>query len=534
MKCFIQLSKAGDLISALPIINAEYKETGQAPNLVVSKEYADAIFGASYIHPHFYEGLSSDLAGAIKWAKSKFDQVTVIQTHGKDFPIQHKTPGFQIDQYLRAGRISDWDKLPLVFDQRNRQREYALTSRVVGRKKEPFILFGDYSKSAPFPHLDELSKMLWMEFEKTHKIIRLSEVKAEHICDLIGLYEKASALLTVDTLHVHLSKASKVPTFVLARDGWAGASCSSHFRFYCRYGEWDRRKSKMIAELKNAIDGIKPIRISTIKTTFNHGYNLSVGENGMGIYRYHDRNDWRTSLAIVLKSGETHPLNADASLKDYSIEDARCFTFKGRPFASYTVGNSTHGLFSSYMAYGEITERDGVWSIAHIQPKYKGNNFTQFQKNWVPFVVDDKLFFIYGIENENQIVIQVDGDKVQAEHQSPAPKWGNGPIRGGSIVSHGDKMLRFFHSRADYPDKTFRYFVGASLMESKPPFATVAVGKGSILYGNENYTPDCKHWKPNVNICYGAMKDGEQYQISGGINDCKCYIAEISEKQLRL
>jgi predicted GH43/DUF377 family glycosyl hydrolase len=274
--------------------------------------------------------------------------------------------------------------------------------------------------------------------------------------------------------------------------------------------------------------------ITPIRTTFKCGYNLSVSDLGVGIYRHHDRNDWRTSLAIVLKSGETHPLHVADSIKDYSIEDARAFVLNGKPHASYTVGNAIHGLFSSYVAYGEITEKDGVWSIGHIQPKLNGNNFTKMQKYWCPFVNDGKVYFIYGNENENQIVLQMDGEKVQTEHKSPAPKWSNGPIRGGCVMPHGEHLLRFFHSRADYSKTDFRYFVGASLMEGKPPFTTISVGKGSIIYGNECFTPDCSHWKKNVAFPLGVYKEGDRFMLTVGINDCQCAIVELAEKQLRL
>jgi predicted GH43/DUF377 family glycosyl hydrolase len=289
----------------------------------------------------------------------------------------------------------------------------------------------------------------------------------------------------------------------------------------------------MMAELREAIDGVKPVKIHTIKTTFKHGYNLSIC-NGFGVYRYHDRNDWKTSLAIVLKSGETHPLVADESLKDYSIEDFRLFMFNGKLHGAYTVGSAQANVFKSYMAYGEIVEKDRKWTLGHVRPKYAGNDFTQNQKNWTPFIFENKIHFIYGVKNESQIILCMDNDTVQTEYKSPAPKWGNGEIRGDAVVQHGEHLLRFFHSRANYPDKTSRYFVGASLMEGKPPFTTLAVSKTSILSGNEIYTPNCKHWKPNVVICYGAEKKGDNYELSVGLNDSKIALVELTEKQLKL
>jgi predicted GH43/DUF377 family glycosyl hydrolase len=505
--------------------------TGLKQNLVIGKDYSSLLRGCSYIEPHIYDGHWSDLKGAIKWSKQNFDEVIVLQTHGNGFPIQHRTPSFQIDQYFRAGRIDDWDKLPLIFDNRDKQREATLVKKVLGRKKQPFILFGDHSESAPFPQKEELFSTLQSEFPK-HRIIKLSDVKAEYVFDLLGLYDKADALVTVETAHIHLSKASDVPTVVLAADGWRGSGCSKRFKFYCRYSEWLTRRGKVIGEIRNAVEKVEPIRIHEIKTTFKNGYNLSTCE-GFGVYRYHE-SDWKTKLAIVLKSGETFPLNANETLKDFSIEDCRLFMLKEKLHGAYTVSMAQNNLFRCYMAYGEITEKDGVWSIGHIQPKYAGNDFSGLTKNWTPFIHNDKIHFIYGIKVEDQIVLRVEGDNVQAEHRSPAPKWSNGEIRGGVVVPHGQNLLRFFHSRADYTDKSFRYFIGASLLENFPPFRTIAMCKTSIMSGNEIYTPNVRHYKKNVVFALGCEKQDDKYLLSFGRNDYQCCIAELSEKDLRL
>ncbi len=263
-KAFVQISKNGDICTILPILFAEYFRTGQKPNLVVALKFAPLLQGVKYVTPITFYGHWSDLKGAIKWSKSQFDEVVVLQTHGKDFPFQHKTPSFQIESYLRAGCVDQWDKLPLVIDNRNKQREYALTSRIIGRKKQPFILVGDTSESSQFNFIGELMDMLTKEFP-SHKIIKLSEVRAEYVFDLLGLYDKADALVTTETVHTHLSKASDVPTIVLAADGWRGAACSGKFKFYIRYSEWQNRKHKLISEVRAAIDKVEPLKITIIE-----------------------------------------------------------------------------------------------------------------------------------------------------------------------------------------------------------------------------------------------------------------------------
>lgn len=213
-----------------------------------------------------------DLHSAIKWSKSRYEEVKILQCHGERFPFEQTQRSFQQEVYLRAGIIDQWDKLELVFDNRDEQRERKLISETVpkdienlicvertGKRGRPrkehikiegcfskYILLGDAGESAPFPQIEELCSMLQSSFGETHKIIRLSCVKADKIYDLIGLYDRATCLVTIDTVHLHLAKASKVPIVALARDGWVGASPSKHFKLYANYSQWDKLKEKII------------------------------------------------------------------------------------------------------------------------------------------------------------------------------------------------------------------------------------------------------------------------------------------------
>ena len=266
MSAFIQLGKYGDALGILPILHHEFQTTGIRPQLVISKDYADILEGCSYVEPVIYGGNFADLRGAIKFAKKRFDEVIVLQTHGNDFPIEHKTTSFQLDAWVRAGCVESFDDWPLVFDQRSRRRErtvyWAHVSRTEkkGRPHEKFILLADHSESSPFPQADELAGTLKKEFGETHKIIRLSEVKAEKPFDLLGIYDKATCLVAIETMHGHLSKASKVPTIMLATDGWRGTAPHKKFAFYCKYQDYHKRRQEIVELIKNIVTGMNPTK----------------------------------------------------------------------------------------------------------------------------------------------------------------------------------------------------------------------------------------------------------------------------------
>jgi hypothetical protein len=542
MKAYVQTGKYGDVASVLPILLHEFQTTGIKPSLVIAKQYADILQGVSYVGPVIFDGDMGDVRGAIKLAKRKFENVIVPQTHGRDYPVEHKTPSFQYSQWLRAGCVEHFEDWPLVFDQRSSLRERILIRSTVrcGRGASPsekFILFADHSESSPFQQANELAKMLKDEFGSTHKIIRLSEVKASRIFDVLGLYDKADCLVTVETAHVHLSKASKVPTIVLAADGWRGSAWHPKFRFYCRYGEWERRKKRILFEMVDIIRGVKPAEITPCGTMFHNGYNLSAvrfGNRLIKSYRYHPAQNWKTKL-VIDDGKRTLSLTLPEMYREYGQEDARLFVFNERLYAAYTLSTERSGRWFSVMGYGPVIEEKEQWRVEkHYQPKYGHNDFSGMEKNWCPFVVGGKLYFIYGIKDGKQIVLEVDRETVVAEHRSPAPTWPNGEIRGGAVLLRGDKLLRFFHSRKVYPDRSFRYFIGTCLMENRPPFATVKVVGRYLLCGDERYVHDCHHWKRNVVIPYGAFLDGDNILVAVGQNDCRSAIAEFRWEDLRL
>ena len=260
-RIFIVLGKGGDVISCLPILQSESSQTGKKQVLMVSRQYLPIAQRCNFITPLVWEGSWQDLRGAVTLAKQQFSSVIVPQTFGKDFPIQHKTASFQLDQWQRAGFLDKWDTLPLTLPRTRRSRSHA--KDLINGK--PTILFGDHSQSSPFPHKEELAKLLQHHFGATHQILRLSGVQMEHPFDLLALYDAADLLVSIETMHIHLSKATDTPVIVLATDTptkWHGSAASRRFKFYAHYGEWNQRKGELIEVARAALGGTSPVTVS--------------------------------------------------------------------------------------------------------------------------------------------------------------------------------------------------------------------------------------------------------------------------------
>lgn len=532
----ILLGKYGDCVNALPIIEHEFKKTGKKQDVITSDKFSSVFHGVTYVkRAIIYPGKWADLHGAIKFAKGIFNEVVILQCHGENFPFKQTRLSFQHEVYDRAGLLGLWPTMRPNFDRRDYGREKTLMEGHGLLDGKKYILIADHSESSQFKQIEELKVMLNTKFGNEYKIVLLSSIKAHAIYDLLAVYERASAIVATESVHTHLAWATNVPMFVLSADGWRGSAFRKQFKFYAKYSDWERRKQDLISALQKFLsngDSTEPLIFSFEKP---FGYNLSSIEfdgKGFHFYRHHSGN-WKTKIQIYV-DGKEFPLKVDEKIENHSIEDLRAFQFNGKLHGVYTVAAEINGNWKCYQAYGEITNEGGQWRIGHIQIKYPGNDFNGTTKNFCPFVQDDVLHFIWGISGASQVVLEMDHDRVRKAHHSPAPRWEHGEIRGGIVIPKDDTFLRFFHSRAEYPDKTFRYFVGCALMERKSPFRTLKICKAPVLQGDDEYIHGCRHWKGSVVFPLGAIDRADKILLSYGKNDCECRILELAENDLNL
>lgn len=281
---------------------------------------------------------------------------------------------------------------------------------------------------------------------------------------------------------------------------------------------------------------------------FPTGYNpsviLSSGRRFMA-YRYHAGNGWETSLAIADLDDKFNVIsNRKIALPGRSNEDPRLFEYQGVLWMAYVETRSwvAGTMPNCCIRYGKLIEGN-EWQVdGQFLVKYGKNVVSGPEKNWVPFEWGDRLFFTYQIWPE-QIVIEVQGDDVIGEFKSPGSWWKWGQIRGGTppIMPFRDQRLRFFHSRLDNESPIrHRYYVGALIQETKPPFKVLSVSKRPILRGSEidTLTPDekkaCRCWNPNTAFPLGVIQAEDGWFLSVGINHGRCGLVKITEKDLWL
>jgi predicted GH43/DUF377 family glycosyl hydrolase len=548
--CYVQNSKNGDVINCIAPLYQKYLETKERQVLMVSKEFSGVLTGCSYIEPVIWDGDWADLAGATKRAAAQFKNVVVLSTYGASLKLEKMTPSFAIEQYRLAGMAEKYGELPLIFDRRNAQREQALIDSVLlrGFSGEQPILFADHSQSSPFPYTDDLVQMLKKEFPH-NPVLRLSEVKAEQVYDLLGLYDKAAVLVSIETMHLHLAAASGIPVVALVTERpemWHGTAWRKQFLVHCRYADYPARRAEVLNAVAMALTtGVAPSfrpPPPRIEITGRHGYNMTSLEwqgKRIGVFRWHpNANQWQTELAGVGADGKVVRIAAPKGFEKQSIEDGRLFIHRDKLHLSYTVArdNGTGKMPTCVVQYGELDTSAEPWRIMNpVQPRYRGNDFTKLEKNWSFISSGGKLFAAYQRSPE-QIVLELDGDWVVQELHSKPPAWEWGQIRGGTQpIERNGLSLQFCHS-STRNNKTawgWVYYLLAILMETTPPFQIVSVSSYPILAGTEEYFPT-RRWKPRILFPAGAIKSGDKYILSLGVNDAATARVTLTERDLNL
>lgn len=262
-------------------------------------------------------------------------------------------------------------------------------------------------------------------------------------------------------------------------------------------------------------------------------------------YRHHPNPHWSTKLRIAeldkefkVVDGQDYHVALPQEYMLMSQEDMRLFIYKDKLHGSFTLTQHQGKKSPTCVTgYGELKWSGNQWIVEKVFiPKYGRNDFSYYEKNWVPVPHGSRLYFIYQ-QHPQQVVIEVDGENVISELNAPVMPWAWGEIRGGTTpVDFKGVRLRFFHSCFHHTEErtSWRYHVGCCAVNPEPPFDMLAISSHPILSGHEWKNPSANHQKSGVAIAYGAVAEGESILLSVGINDACAAISRLTERQLRL
>ena len=314
-KLYLQLGKIGDILNIAPLAYAD-SQKGLKVGVMACAEFADVLDGVSYVEKVVFPGKQWEIEKALTEAKKLCPTVVCTQTNG---PVEQVlkctyepagqrnavTDSFNREAWKLDKRLIEWGTIPLVFDKRDKERERILISSVLGQRRGPkrrFILLSADSKSSPFPYRDLLMELLHLKYP-TFNIIDLSTIKAERFYDLLGLFEAAHCLVSVDTAHLHLAYAvPNLPVMALVQDRalyWHGSAWRPQHHFHCRYHDFPTRALEMFT----AIDKACPVAWSV-----THVYPGEVRKDGLLQEFSIQPGSCHRDSVNVLQDKERHPM----------------------------------------------------------------------------------------------------------------------------------------------------------------------------------------------------------------------------------
>lgn len=222
----VELGRFGDIINILPICQ-HIHDTFAKPHLVVSREFASILDGVSYVEPYPVPLRNDQLNEAMTLAKHQFERVMQTQIWGRNYTQNKVCSAYNVESWRMAGfqhKFKDADWRPL-FDRRDARREEALYNKLRGTRKLPMLLVNvTKSVSSPFPQGPAMLESIRKTWSDLFEVVDVSAITCHRFYDLLGLMDRAAALVTIDTGHLHLATASNVPVVALVNPTpWLGS-----------------------------------------------------------------------------------------------------------------------------------------------------------------------------------------------------------------------------------------------------------------------------------------------------------------------
>lgn len=216
------LGRNGDLINILPML-MNMNQRGVRPMVCVSEEFQGVLDGVSYCDRIAYPGPYNDPAKGHHWLQQRFpgEAITIAQHYRHPFDKQRLTASYQTEAWRVAGEINEFGKHPLVFDRADKAESNAFAAANTMEGKDVILIAAD-GVSSPFNRREDLMRMLHQSFPDAW-VQDISQMRAAKIFDMISVYEKSACLVSVDTVHLHLARAAKVPVVSIINDGFFGS-----------------------------------------------------------------------------------------------------------------------------------------------------------------------------------------------------------------------------------------------------------------------------------------------------------------------
>ena len=162
------------------------------------------------------------------------------------------------------------------------------------------------------------------------------------------------------------------------------------------------------------------------------------------------------------------------------------------------------------------------------------------EKNWVPFVYDNKLLLAYSLQPHRLLLPTLSGSCLTVEGTIGTIDWSWGELRGGTPALLVDgSYLAFFHSdkamaTVQSGEKVMNhYFMGAYTFEAEYPFALTGISPHPIVARAFYEGPMYKTWKPlRVVFPGGYIVNDDAIWVAYGRQDHEVWVVKLDKNLL--
>lgn len=222
--CVVELGRYGDIIAILPFLQLVH-ETYKTPHLMVSAEFASLLEGVSYCKVVSVPLKNEQLGMAMSMAKKTFEIVIRGQIWGHGHTQVRMCESYNQESFREIGMLHRFDDKTFIpyFDRRDAAREEALKKSIFKTDKQKILVNVSRGTSSPCPQCVSLLAEIEKVWGDQCEVINLAEIQAHRLYDVLGLFEEAALLVSLDTSFIHLCTATNIPVIaILNSKPWAG------------------------------------------------------------------------------------------------------------------------------------------------------------------------------------------------------------------------------------------------------------------------------------------------------------------------
>jgi hypothetical protein len=242
--CIIALGPTSTILNALPLAHQMNAE-GNRPCFAIADEFKSILESVTYVDPIVVPGSYENLRTTMDSLAKQYSVVQMqVKGHGYMIPKpmgqSWSEEAYQISK--NGSRFCDGQFEALCLDRRFPDEEAAIVDALIGDDPRPIILVNLTNPThAQFTFANQVMELVASRFSEECRIIDLQGMKAR-LGSLLGLFERASFLITADNATLHLAAACPtLPYIAFIADKpslWDGSYTRGNCVLRIRYGQY--------------------------------------------------------------------------------------------------------------------------------------------------------------------------------------------------------------------------------------------------------------------------------------------------------